>query len=256
MDFTATPTTPAEIMTVGGLANDFLISNDIQIPTEENPYFTKQDANGVWKQLVGAEYSQALDAYQKYSASVDLGLETGKKTMSEQLGHDKAIQLETHKNKLQKERDAITNQINSRHKDLDRAILAGNLEESIRANRESESLTRQRNLMDKQQFAMTMIFQIASNPSILFFLRKSGMMNQLATLAGINPSVFTTADYGQENPLGAFNLQAWGQLSPQQQRIAMYSMQAQTGLSEAEIRQKMQAISPGSYNQMIRRTLD
>jgi hypothetical protein len=253
---TDTPSTPAEIIAVGMKGLGFFESNDIHMEEAAGGgvrFFKMIDGEDLT--LGGKEYVQAFDAWKKYQNGLELVSFQAKEVITSQLGADREMRFEQFKNDFTSRQDTIKSQQAARQGDLNRAIQTGNLEESIRASRASEELTRQTNLMAKQQFAITMMLQIAANPATLFFLRKSGFVNQLATFMGIDPEVFAGPAEGSESTLSAFNMQSWNQLTPQQKKIAMYSMQAETGLSEAEIKQRIQETSPGGFAQITRRTL-
>jgi hypothetical protein len=69
---------------------------------------------------------------------------------------------------------------------------------------------------------------------------------------GIDFKAFGGPTDGPTNPIGAWNMQSWSQLTPEQQKVALYSMQAQTGFSTAEIMRQIEQGAPGGTGRVIR----
>lgn len=214
--------------------------------------FYKTNPNGTRGELSTAEQTKAYEHYTNWEdarkLTHDLAIENAP--------GEKAIELQNLKDKQDRAAAQITLDWNTNQASLDRAIESGELEETIRANEERERLTSQQNEIENKQFAMTILMQIGANPSILFFLKQSGIVNQLTTMLGLSPDVFGGNEEGQFNPVSSYNAQSWAQLTPQQKKTALYSMQAQTGYSTQEILQQINAGAPGGGGQgPIRRAI-
>jgi hypothetical protein len=162
--------------------------------------------------------------------------------------------VDSRDNQWAKESADLTREFNRTQNELDRAISAGNLEETIRANNEAETLSRQRLAVESKQMRLSFFLQIASNPAILFFMKQSGMTNQFADLLGMDPATFLNLD-GPDDPAVTHNAQSFARLSPSEQKSALFSIQAQTGLTQPEILKQFALSAPGGSGAVSRGTL-
>ena len=243
------PTTVGELGIIGGKALALIMANNVEFRIDQDdniiPY---KNVNGEELDLVGAQRTEMLHAKRMMDDSYKLNLETSISNATTA----NAMLIQENAQKFSNDQADIQRRFDANQADLTRALTSGTLEESIRANRASEGLARERNMLEKRQFAANMMYQIASNPSALFFLRQSGIVDQLSELMGIDFKVFGGPTDGPTNPIGAWNMQSWSQLTPEQQKVALYSMQAQTGLSTAEIMRQIEKGAPGGTGRVIR----
>jgi hypothetical protein len=243
------PTTVGEVGIIGGKALALIMANNVNFRIDQdNNIIPYKNVNGEELDLVGAQRTEMLHAKRMMDDAHTLNLETSKSNATTA----NAMLIQENAQKFENDQADIQRRFDANQADLTRALTSGTLEESIRANRVSEGLARERNMMEKRQFAADMMYQIATNPSALFFLRQSGIVDQLSELMGIDFKVFGGPTDGPTNPIGAFNLQSWSQLTPEQQKVALYSMQAQTGLSTAEIMRQIEQSAPGGTGRVIR----
>ncbi len=169
------------------------------------------------------------------------------------IGTAAALTLSNAQNKFIADQNRISNDITRARDAASNAQASNNFNELVRSNREVEMLQRERLEMDKKQDKLQFFMSIASNPALLFFMNQFGMTAEIGKLLGMDMSAFNVA--GPVNPLSQFNVQQLTQMSPDQRKMVLFSLQAQTGLSTQEILAEIQSGAPGGIAQVSRSTL-
>jgi hypothetical protein len=207
-----------------------------------------------------AEEAMNLTEKNVHLAALELGVTTD----AEKRAHSEAIELidrrtnstkaiALYQDNLDEASVRLGERFTANQNDLNRSIQQGNLDETKRSNRALEALREEQFALDRRTQQLGLLSTISSNPAILFFMKKTGLMTGLVESLGISPEYFTG---GVEIEEGIpFNIQELQAMSPQQRQFSLFAASASTGLSVSEIEQKLQGQSPGTGGVVRRGTL-
>nr|AIF12177.1 hypothetical protein [uncultured marine thaumarchaeote KM3_54_G11] len=130
---------------------------------------------------------------------------------------------------------------------LDRAIKRGEMQEVSIHNRNLELLKAQENVLKRDEIKVGLISKIADNPAFLYYAKKSGMLDQLASAIGGKDAadeMYTalTQFIPQDAQFG--NIQEVNKLSGVESAIRKFGISARSGLSDAQQLAQLQGQAP------------
>ena len=141
---------------------------------------------------------------------------------------------------------------------LDRAIERGELDETIRANKQMENIQRQQSALALQSFQFSILTAVAQSPEILFFAKGTPLFQMLTE--GLAPDLREMVTNATPNEgSGLLNIQQVRGLAPRQQATEIFKRRALGGLSAdqaiAQLRQNAPRAATGGAPRLSRLSL-
>ena len=231
------PKTAKDVSTQTNDLQNWFIENAIEIRTEGN--------SQVFTDAKGGELTPQLKATAPIYYSI---MTKGQSYLQDQLGKitdpSSSMAVAKFTQGEMNKRTAIAEERLREQNNFEVAIAEGNLSESIRSNRAAERLRSDQLELDRRKMKIDFMMTFASNPAILFSLKKMGMFDDIAKMIGIEPSKFLTDIEGDTDPFLTHNIQSFSRLSPEEKRDVIFAIQARTGMSKEEILQKLTRGAP------------
>lgn len=156
-----------------------------------------------------------------------------------------------HQAKIDKEAFRIKAETITANEAVQNALANKNYEEAVRSNKAVEALRQEEFTLSQRQQQLNFLQIIASNPSILYYMKQAGVLDMLTSQLGLKVSDVIGEPLGQ---VGLPNVQQLAKMKPQQRELLYFQLQAQTGMSRQEIEQMILSQQPGP-GQVSRQTL-